>query len=313
MVSAGDEWDGLCQYTIKKYGGAFQIAVSELRTIPNPENLKVVKALTYVFLTELDLSMETQLEDPLREFKDSVEKEFRGQEDRAGIIVSVGAVQLPIAIIKHALNAPGIGNFKDVGHLSSLIEDKVGAWTEQLTAHERKVDELKANLEKQEHAYNFVGLNQGFSDLERKINDELKKQRRNMLLFGALMLCPALIDLVLMVLGKIEFSSAKLSALIGGAAVSLTCTLIFLYFFRIVLRDVDSKDAQLVQVRLRMTLCQFIQSYATYASEIRLKNPEVLSKFESLIFSGIVGTQDKLPSTFDGLEQLGALLKTAKG
>jgi hypothetical protein len=313
MLNAGDEWDRSCQYTIGRYGSTFQTAANDLRINPNPEHLAVFKALTYAFLVELDLSIRSQLEDPLREFKESVAKEFHNRDDRAGIIVNTAAVQLPLAILKDTLNAPGIGNFKEVGELSELIEKKVGTWTAQLAAHEQKVDELKSNLEKHEQAYNFVGLYQGFSDMESTIKQELAKQRRNMLWFGSLMLCPALVDLALIAFGRVDFSSAKLAHLVGGAAVSLTCTLIFLYFFRIVLRDVDSKDAQLVQVRLRMTLCQFIQSYATYASEIRQKNPEVLSKFESLIFSGIVGTQDKLPSTFDGLEQLGALLKTAKG
>jgi hypothetical protein len=134
-----------------------------------------------------------------------------------------------------------------------------------------------------------------------------------MYLFGGLLLIPALTDLGLIAMGYINLSHTQTPSLIAGGIISLTCTLILLYFFRILLRDVDSKDAQLMQIRLRMTLCQFVQSYATYATGIKEKNADLLSKFESLIFSGIVGTQDKLPSTFDGLEQIAALLKTATG
>jgi hypothetical protein len=313
MLNDADDWDRSCQYTIRRHGSNFQSTAGDLRTNAKADDLDLLKAYAYVFLVELDLSIHDQLEDTLRQFKESALKEFRGRDDRAGLIVKIGTDQLPLAILKDTLNAPGIGNFKAVGELSTSIENRVANWTAQLTAHQEKVDELRANLERYEHAYNFVGLYQGFSNMENTIKSELAKQRRNMILFGILMLFPALIDLSLITLGKVDFSTNKLATLIGGGAVSLTCTLIFLYFFRIVLRDVDSKDAQLVQVRLRMTLCQFIQDYAKYAAEIRQKNPEVLSKFESLIFSGIVGTQDKLPSTFDGLEQLGALLKTAKG
>ncbi|HGE6119725.1 hypothetical protein [Vibrio cholerae] len=74
-----------------------------------------------------------------------------------------------------------------------------------------------------------------------------------------------------------------------------------------------STKAQIMQIELRQTLCQFIQSYAEYASEIKSKDTTSLEKFENLIFSGILSDAEKLPSTFDGLEQIGKLLKSVKG
>nr|WP_202819706.1 hypothetical protein [Thaumasiovibrio occultus] len=68
-----------------------------------------------------------------------------------------------------------------------------------------------------------------------------------------------------------------------------------------------------MQLELRQTLCQFIQSYADYAKEIKAKDGASLEKFENLIFSGILADSDKVPSTFDGLEQIGAMLKSIKG
>ncbi|EII3729117.1 hypothetical protein LG468_003962, partial [Vibrio cholerae] len=68
----------------------------------------------------------------------------------------------------------------------------------------------------------------------------------------------------------------------------------------------------IMQIELRQTLCQFIQSYAEYASEIKAKDASSLEKFESLIFSGILSDAEKLPSTFDGLEQIVTMLKSLK-
>lgn len=43
-----------------------------------------------------------------------------------------------------------------------------------------------------------------------------------------------------------------------------------------------------------------------------MKDKGVLEKFENLIFSGLVADPDKLPSTFDGMSQVGALIKSIK-
>ncbi|MFC6168109.1 hypothetical protein [Acinetobacter terrestris] len=61
-----------------------------------------------------------------------------------------------------------------------------------------------------------------------------------------------------------------------------------------------------------MTLCQFIQSYAEKSKELKEHNKEGFEKFESLIFSSIVSSDDRIPSTFDGMEQLSSLLKNFK-
>jgi len=59
-------------------------------------------------------------------------------------------------------------------------------------------------------------------------------------------------------------------------------------------------------------VCQFIENYVKF----RKDNKEVESgfeKFEALVFSGLAPSDDKVPSTFDGLEQLSRLIKDVKG
>jgi len=89
-------------------------------------------------------------------------------------------------------------------------------------------------------------------------------------------------------------------------------TLVMLYYFRVSLANYNSTRAQLMQIELRMSLCQFIQGYSKYSSEISKENENLLGKFEDVIFSNIMISEDKIPSTFDGLEQLATLIKAVK-
>lgn len=74
-----------------------------------------------------------------------------------------------------------------------------------------------------------------------------------------------------------------------------------------------SIQSQLLQLDLRMTLCRFIQSYADYAVDLKKKHPDGFEKFESLIFSPLVSSDDKVPNTFDGLDQLSSVVNIVKG
>jgi hypothetical protein len=158
-----------------------------------------------------------------------------------------------------------------------------------------------------------VGLSKGFSNLEDAVTKELDRLQGTLVVLGCLLLLPVFMEFLSVNLGWLDAKTSNPINIIISAGASLTATLLFLYFFRITLRSADSCRAQLVQIRLRMTLCSFIQNYADYSTEIKSKNSEALSKFETLIFSGIVSTEEKLPSTFDGIEQLGGLFKAVRG
>jgi transcriptional regulator of heat shock response len=88
--------------------------------------------------------------------------------------------------------------------------------------------------------------------------------------------------------------------------------MLLIYFFKVLLAQYKSVKAEIIQIQLRQTLCQFIQSYAEYAKEIKSKDASALEKFENVIFSGITPSSDKIPSTFDGMDQITKLLKEIK-
>ena len=88
--------------------------------------------------------------------------------------------------------------------------------------------------------------------------------------------------------------------------------ILLIYLFRVVLANYQSIKKQLLQIELRMTLCQFIQSYTKYANEMKATDKASLEKFENLIFSGIVMDDQQLPSTFDGIEQISKMMSALK-
>lgn len=92
----------------------------------------------------------------------------------------------------------------------------------------------------------------------------------------------------------------------------ISIEIIMIYFFRVILFNHRSVKAQIMQIELRQTLCQFIQSYTEYSTEMKKQDPNALEKFESLIFSGVLSDPEKLPSTFDGVEQISNLIKSIK-
>jgi len=82
--------------------------------------------------------------------------------------------------------------------------------------------------------------------------------------------------------------------------------LLLIYFFRVILMHFNSTQVQMLQLEIRMAACAFIDEYVKF---VREHGKPDLSKFESLVFGGIAADSDKLPSTFDGIEQLASLVK----
>lgn len=178
---------------------------------------------------------------------------------------------------------------------------------------EKKVNQLAQQLEDQKTAFNFVGLSQGFENLLKQ-----KRLAKWITLFLMFVVCLMLIIFPLLFIGArflnwLEGFNVKWNE-IGWEHMLpiLGLEFILIYFFRVILNHYNSIQTQIMQLELRQSLCQFIQSYADYAKEIKEKDGSSLEKFENLIFSSILSTPDKVPSTFDGLDQLANFVKEIK-
>ncbi|ULJ61705.1 hypothetical protein [Wielerella bovis] len=94
--------------------------------------------------------------------------------------------------------------------------------------------------------------------------------------------------------------------------ISIGLEFVLIYFFRVILNQYRAVETQIMQLELRLSLCQFIQAYAEYAKEIKKNDKDALEKFENLIFSSILSNDNNIPSTFDGMEQITQLIKELK-
>ncbi|MGC4062247.1 MAG: hypothetical protein QM749_15930 [Aquabacterium sp.] len=158
----------------------------------------------------------------------------------------------------------------------------------------------------------MVRLGGSRSNLLSQKKTESRIALGGMILLAVLMLCLLKFELSDLRL-KISSPSTNLTVLLAASTPIAAIELLFIYFFRVILSNYHSIRKQMLQIELRKSLCEFIQSYADYAKGIKEKDKTALEKFENLIFSGIVMDDQNLPSTFDGLEQIAKLIEAAKG
>ncbi|MFE8644772.1 hypothetical protein ACFX58_06770 [Sphingomonas sp. NCPPB 2930] len=215
---------------------------------------------------------------------------------------------MPINIAKSL-----IGNDKLQGLLSlpaslnEIVEQKK-IWATELDKRVQEVDKLKSALEGYKIGFNFVGLSNGFENL---LNIKKKERATTLALaigLAILMFSPFLVQTIKY--WNVTAPDAK--TLIWALLPLFGVEFILIYFFRVALHQYRAVTSQVIQLQLRQTLCQFIQSYGEYAKKIKEANPATLDKFESLIFGSIAVTEENIPSTYDGLEQVGKLLDRFK-
>lgn len=308
-----ERFDDNCQINLQWIGEA---VVGELKAVienDDDPNVAILATTIFRFVTEYDLSVRDDMSSTLRNFSKAVLTglDFFNENEREQILFATR--QMPVAVVKRIVNSDEFGNIRNISDVAARVEKTIQGWEGTLKNAEETTVRLAASLEEHTKEFNFVGLREGFADLATTIEAELKSARKFMAVFGSVALAPGALDVWFVLSGKIDLTKLSLSsfALVGIGTISIT--VLILYYFRIALRKADSCNVQLTQLRLRMSLCRFIQSYADYAGPIKVKNPDALAKFETLIFAGLVSSEDKLPSTFDGIEQLSSLAKSFKG
>ncbi|TLU74889.1 hypothetical protein [Mannheimia varigena] len=188
--------------------------------------------------------------------------------------------------------------------LEAVIED----FSHKVEKSYDHVDILSKKLEEQKTAFNFIGLSQGFESLLKKKRNSQSIVLSLLFFIGVFLFIPLFtyIDFYQVRSQRSDLFDWKIFLPF------VSIELITVYLFRVVLMHYNSIKTQIMQLELRQTLCQFIQSYADYAKEMKEKDSTSLEKFENLIFSSILSDPEKVPSTFDGLEQLANLIKNIK-
>lgn len=311
MESRPEEWDKLCQINIEWIGDSLINRLSEEEKALTKEHLDDICSMCFRFLFELYLSIKNDLSIEFERARLFVFNNLDSFENNAKMQIEYAIRDMPINIFKSIANSDSIQSIKEFNSVSTKAEKLKENWDKDLAERERKVDKLKDSLSKYENAFNFVGLYQGFDELANQKLVEKEGVLTWLKILTVLIIAPVVVELVV-IYKNIENISAIKDGLIVSIFPTLSLVVIAVYYFRVLLFNYKSIKAQLLQIDLRKTLCRFIQHYSQYSSEIKKQDASSLEKFENIIFSGIVTEDGSLPSTYEGIEQLGKLIQSVK-
>lgn len=247
----------------------------------------------------------------LRSFQSWVHENASQLGGSASMQVDFARHQMPTSILKALLGSEVVANLPNIRTYTVGVEEKFKKWNEDLAGHESRVNALKDALTKHESAFNFVGLHKGFDDLSIAKKGEVQWLKWHVRLLGVSVMLPLAIELSVLYVYRAEVTSLNTPLLLSLLPV-VSLTVILIYYFRLAVRTYESSKSQLSQIELRKTMCRFVESYAGFAKRMKNENAETLGKFENMIFSNIVGSDEKMPATFDGVEQLSALIKSVR-
>ena len=313
MASRPDEWDQWCQINIGWIGESFVHQISDEAIELNKENVDDIFSMCFRFLFELYLSIKTDLAMDLERARKFALTHLDRLEPHAREQIEYAIRDMPISIFKAVANSDAIGSLKKFNDLSEQADKKRLAWDEDLSAREQRVSALRAELESYESGFNFVGLFDGFNDLSKEKKEEKNVLRTWLVVVGFLIVAPLFAELGFLYVHADDIEEITKSALALSIVPTVSLVAILIYYFRVILFNYGSAKSQLLQIELRKTLCRFIQHYTEYSHGMKQKDKSSLEKFENVIFSGIVSDDGALPSTYDGVEQLGKLVKAIKG
>ncbi|HDL7470236.1 TPA: hypothetical protein PXN82_002011 [Yersinia enterocolitica] len=301
-------WDLHCQINIEWVGDFFLGELNSQKS--ESHNVDGVYSTCFRFFLEREISNKSELSPYFREIKLFTINELGKFSISAREQIEYATRDMPTAILKEIISDSNMTSVKEFIELSKKSDDLIRQWNTEIKEKEERVNHLKMALDEHENAFNFVGLYSGFDNLSMAKKTEMKSAFRLLILLALLATVPILIEMVFVLVGVKPDSTFQV---ITAMVPMISLFFVFIYYFRVALNNYQSIKSQINQIELRKTLCMFIQSYAKYSIEIKNKDKEVLSKFENIIFSNIMTMDEKLPSTFDGIEQISNLVKSMKG
>lgn len=313
MVSDPTTFDRYCQANIAWIGAQFVQDAQAFQPdqSSSTEEINRLCSVAYRFVCELEFATPNDLSMDLRIAKGYVHdhlEEFGPDEKRQLIFASY---LMPAHVAREMLHSAHISSILDFNERSASATKLKNQWDSEINKKEEEVRALKDQLQKLETGFNFVGLVHGFQQLAKAKKDEKLIAFLSLLVLATLAIFPVVAE-AMFIWGNIDALDKYKQALLFAVPPLVTLEVLLIYFFRVVLVHFRSIKAQLLQIELRTALCQFIQSYASYSAAIKKENPGSLEKFENMIFSGLISTEENLPATFDGTEQLAKLFKSVR-
>lgn len=309
MIDNPELWEEQCLFNIHYIGENFKSLIQNFLFDFSDKNLSYLYDDVVRFLAELNLSFQqkeysfnpgSSLFPIIKRLKEQMFYSGERHPDS----LNYAFYKMPIDILCFYMGNQGFKTFFEFDERKNALETSITKYWDEIQQKIDEVNVLKDKLDEYKTAFNFVGLSKGFENLLKQKNEAKKKT------LGLLVLLAITVALTLAISFSVQTTGAVFSWQSMLPIIGLEFVLI--YFFRVVLTHYHSIQTQIMQLELRQSLCQFIQSYAEYAKKIKSDDKDALEKFENLIFSSILSNHDKVPGTFDGVEGLTSLLKELK-
>lgn len=303
--SVNSEWIG------KHFFGLIE-AYFDASTEKRQAIIRSIFTYAYRFLCELDFTQPGEPSFEVRRVMSFVHENLEAFEGNERQQLVYAAYTMPAQVAKKLIGHPAINDFRKFSETVEVSRALREQWDIDLEKRLNLITGLSENIKKVTSEYNFVGLVHGFQNLKKTKDGERCIAFWWLVIIGALMLALPVVQ-INFVIEKLAEIDKHRSILVYSLPTIIAVEIILLYFFRVILAQFRSVKAQLLQVDLRISLCQFIESYAEYVSKLREKDSAALSRFEALIFSGLVAEESGIPSTFDGVEQVANLIRSLRG
>ncbi|MGE4294675.1 MAG: hypothetical protein AB7E49_03120 [Campylobacterales bacterium] len=306
-------WEANCKFNERHIGEQFLQAVSTFNSNDN-RLIEDLFVMAYRFLCELDFNIGfgmTSRSIEAREIKRAILRDLESFNAFVRSEIHYAAYQMPIDMLKQHLDSPEIKMFSGFRERKEEAEAFKKKWDREVEETTTEAKKLSEALDKYKTAFNFVGLYQGFSGLSDSKEKEGRRLLYLLIVMAFVVLAPLATEIGF-VLFRLHNNEAIEFSHLFVLLPLISIELILIYFFRIVLINYRSVKTQIIQLELRKTLCQFIQSYAEYSKGIKKDDKSALEKFENVIFSSVLPDPERLPTTFDGMEQITNIIQSLK-
>lgn len=306
MGSYPEEYDDRCRFNIMYIG---ETLIRLMKTFRRESSYEIQQLFSccYRFVIEFQASGVSQISPDLLALVHKVHENENLYDLDTKMTIRYAEHQMLMEVLKRYIYHPNMPALQSLDETFKNVAQQRAEASAELDERQKRVDVLKESLDKYETAFNFVGLYDGFKHLRSTKINEGRVSFGSLLILGGLMIAPFLFKFYTSVYPVNGFVPDT-GFYVGLAGFEL----LLAYFFRVALHNFRSVKTQLLQIDLRMTLCQFVQSYAKYAKDVKQGNPELLDRFEQIVFSGIVNGEGAILSTFDGLEQIGNIIEKFK-
>jgi len=313
ILNNATEYDKSCQSNIGWIGNQFISSLISYNENADDIWLELQSIFTsaYRFICELEFSIASDLNHDLSQVKKTVDDNLDLFNDIEKSQIHFANLVMPTQVAKRLINHKNISEINLFNERYDSAISMKKTWDDELDLKTKEINQLKDKLDEYKTGFNFVGLYKGFDSLSTEKLKEKAWALRFLIGLGVLALLPATTEIYLFLFDT-KLIKDNISIVFYSIFPIVTVQIILIYFFRVALLNFKSIKAQLLQIELRKTLCQFIQSYTNYAKEMKQSDNTSLEKFENLIFSGLISKEDNLPSTFDGLEQIGKIIQSLK-